>query len=108
MNVEAAEAGLNACFERRAKHGKCFQQPYFGCREFPAYFEFLPSNAAATQPVAIDQHLGWMLYDVFDLSDESPTMDTAPFISVFDATMRGGVIDVPPFTSAAVRKPGAR
>ena len=71
-------------------------------------FEFLPSNAAATQPVAIDQHLGWMLYDVFDLSDESPTMDTAPFISVFDATMRGGVIDVPPFTSAAVRKPGAR
>lgn len=28
---------FNSQFERRAKHGKCFQQPYFGCREFPAF-----------------------------------------------------------------------
>ena len=101
-------AKLNACFTRRARQGKCFQQPYFGCREFPAFFELLESHAPATQPVALDQHLGWMLYDVFDLTNESPALDTAPFISAFDATMTGGVIDVPPYTSVAVRKPGAQ
>ena len=96
---------LNACYERRAKHGKCFQQPYLGCREFPAFFESLDSTAPKAPPVALDQHLGWMLYDVFDLSNESPVLDVAPFISVFDATMIGGVIDVPAFASDAVRKP---
>ena len=96
---------LNACYERRAKHGKCFQQPYLGCREFPAFFESHDSNAPKARPVALDQHLGWMLYDVFDLANESPTLDVAPFISVFDATMIGGVIDVPAFASSAVRKP---
>jgi CRISPR-associated protein Cas5d len=46
-----------------------------------------------------------MLYDVFDLTaDESPE-SAAPFISVFDATLRAGVIDVPAFESTAVRKP---
>jgi CRISPR-associated protein Cas5d len=97
---------FNAAFERRAKHGKCFQQPYFGCREFPAFFEPLDFNAPAAPPVALDQHLGWMLYDVFDLTNESPTLDAVPFISVFDAAINGGVIDVPPYTSVAVRKPG--
>ena len=100
-------AKLNACFMRRARQGKCFQQPYFGCREFPAFFEFLESHAPATRPIALDQHLGWMLYDVFDLTTESPALGSAPSISVFDATMTGGVIDVPPYTSVAVRKPGA-
>jgi CRISPR-associated protein Cas5d len=38
---------LNACFERRAKHGKCFQQPYFGCREFPAFFRSPPARVSA-------------------------------------------------------------
>ena len=27
-----------AIFERRTKKGQCFHRPYFGCREFPAYF----------------------------------------------------------------------
>ena len=49
-----------------------------------------------------------MLYDVFDLTNESPALDSAPSISVFDATMTGGVIDVPPYTSVAVRKPGTQ
>lgn len=99
---------LNACFERRAKQGKCFQQPYFGCREFPAFFEYVEPTAAAAQPVAMDQRIGWMLYDVFDLADEAPGFDGTPFVSLFDATMNRGVIDVPEYTSAAVRKPRGR
>ncbi|HPB30939.1 MAG TPA: type I-C CRISPR-associated protein Cas5c, partial [Candidatus Sumerlaeota bacterium] len=30
--------GLENQFRRRASQGKCIYQPYFGCREFPAYF----------------------------------------------------------------------
>jgi CRISPR-associated protein Cas5d len=100
---------LNASFARRAVQGKCFQQPYFGCREFPAFFEYVEPGAPLERaPAALDQHLGWMLYDVFDLDHEAPAFDGTPFISVFDATIRGGVIDVPEFASAAVRKPRER
>jgi CRISPR-associated protein Cas5d len=57
-------------------------------------------------PVPINQHLGFMLYDVFDLaSDETPDCAT-PFVSLFDASICDGVISVPPFQSIAVRKPG--
>src|SRR4030066_1229698 len=55
-------------FERRVKHGKCFYQPFFGCREFPAYFEFTNSISQFTNPILLDLDLGWMLYDVFDLN----------------------------------------
>ncbi len=100
---------LNASFERRARQGKCFQQPYFGCREFPAFFDYLePGSPTTREPVALDQHLGWMLYDVFDLANESPTLEGKPSISLFDATIQCGVIDVPEFGSAAVRKPQER
>ena len=97
---------LNAVFERRAEHGKCFQQPYLGCREFPAFFDYVQPEMPKTPAVALDQHLGWMLYDVFDLANEAPGLDSKPFISVFDATIRNGVLEVPEFKSAEVRRPG--
>lgn len=100
------EPKLNAVFERRARQGKCFQQPYFGCREFPAYFEYLPeprsSPSSYTPP---DQHLGLMLYDVFDLSRESIRDGEPPYITLFDATLTGGAVEVPDFGSAAVKRP---
>lgn len=100
---------LNATFARRARQGKCFQQPYFGCREFPAFFEYVEPAAQITQrPVGLDQHIGWMLYDVFDLANDAPTLEGAPFISLFDATIRSGVIEVPDFSSPDVRKPEER
>jgi CRISPR-associated protein Cas5d len=96
---------LNACFQRRARAGKCFQQPYFGCREFPAFFEYLETSfPVATAP--FDQHLGFMLYDVFDLRKEVVSDKDNPFITVFDAHIRNGVLEVPPFGSDAVKKPG--
>jgi len=98
---------FNNQFERRAKQGKCFQQPYFGCREFPAFFEYVEAlDANATPPAAIDQHLGFMLYDVFDLRKEAVGNGDTPFITLFDAHVRNGVLDVPPFDSVAVKKPG--
>lgn len=98
---------LNACFERRARHGKCFQQPYFGCREFPAFFEYLPDpDSFPAQRALFDQHLGWMLYDVFDLDKDKVKANEKPFISLFEAKVAGGVLEVPAFGSEAVRKPG--
>lgn len=95
---------FNSIFERRARQGKCFQQPYFGCREFPAFFEYVQPDAGKKEAVSFGQHLGWMLYDVFDLSREI-VKDDKPFITLFDAKVVNGIIDVPPFESEAVRKP---
>lgn len=98
---------FNCQFERRAKHGKCFQQPYFGCREFPAFFKYIePEKEAVSNPTRFDQHLGFMLYDVFDLGKNTVSEKDKPFITLFDAYVRNGVLDVPPFDSAMVRKPG--
>lgn len=95
---------LNACFQRRARAGKCFQQPYFGCREFPAFFEYLESPAPATT-APFDQHLGFMLYDVFDLRKEVVREKDGPFITLFDAHVRNGVLEVPAYASVEVKKP---
>jgi CRISPR-associated protein Cas5d len=95
---------FDSMFERRAKHGKCFQQPFFGCSEFPAFFEYVQPDEKRQPPAAFDQHIGWMLYDVFDLRREV-VEDAKPFISLFDATVVNGVLEVPEFESEKVRKP---
>lgn len=93
---------LNAQFERRARQGKCFYQPYFGCREFPAYFE-LRDTPADTTTCDLDLDLGWMLYDVFDLTQQNDNQ-AKPAISVFHAQLKNGVLEVPPYPSTAVHK----
>lgn len=95
---------FGSMFERRAKQGKCFQQPFFGCSEFPAFFEYVESIEGKKSPVLLDQHIGWMLYDVFDLRRDV-VKDDAPFITLYDAIIKGGVLEVPPFESEKVRKP---
>lgn len=92
---------FNEMFSRRAARGQCFQQPYFGCREFPAYFK--PAEGP-TQPLAWDADLGWMVYDVFDLGQQA-VEDTQPFISLFQAKVKSGVMEVPHYSDPAVRKP---
>lgn len=94
---------IERSFERRAKSGQCFYQPYLGCREFTAYFELLEGNSAE-KPVAESENIGWMLYDVFDLSRPGTNVDK-PHISLFQASLRDGVLEVPPYHSPQVRKP---
>lgn len=94
---------FDAQYERRAGQGKCFYQPYFGCREFPAYFETVESGQARPTPFSVNLDLGWMLYDVFDLA-RSNDSDAAPAISVFQAKVVNGVLNVPSYGEAAVRK----
>jgi CRISPR-associated protein Cas5d len=93
---------LNAQFERRASQGKCFYQPFFGCREFPAYFELL-KTASEIPSFDLDLDLGWILYDVFDLSQANDNQ-AKPAISVFRAELKGGVLNVPDYYSPMVHK----
>lgn len=96
---------LQSQFERRAKGGKCVWQPYFGCREFPAYFEFVNADDDMAAPCRHDQDLGLMLYDVFDLSRPG-TAHSKPAISLFQAKIVGGVMEVPDYDSDEVLKTG--
>ena len=101
-SAQADVMAMDAQFVRRASHGKCFYQPYLGCREFPAWFE-LRTEETATQPIALDIDLGYMLYDVFDLGTEND-VHAKPAISVFHAQIMAGVMRVPSYEDNAVKK----
>jgi len=86
---DETEAKYAAMFERRAKKGQCFNQPYLGCREFSCSFRLVdPKNDPAT-PIAETRDLGWMLYDL----DFSEPQDPKPMF--FRARLHKGVIAVP-------------
>lgn len=105
---EAELPAFNSQFRRRAAQGKCFQQPSLGCREFVAFFRLIDTPENEPEPVAYSQDLGFMLYDVFDLSaDNHATFirdwkKVKPSISVFAASIRNGVLEVPSMTDSAV------
>jgi CRISPR-associated protein Cas5d len=105
---ESRQASLEAQFRRRAGQGKCFQQPCLGCREFPAYFELLDEHSPLGAPIDVSQDLGFMLYDVFDLSRPGTPLNERdrPYISLFRAKLERGVLEVPGFESSLVLKPG--
>ncbi len=99
----------NSQFVRRAKDGKCIMQPCFGCREFVAYFEYvqedeLKNRASDMIPVNYSHDIGFMLYDVFDLRTKN-NEHSKPFISMFKAEIRNGVLEIPPYESELVLKP---
>ncbi len=103
LGFENRQQGLEAQFRRRAANGKCVYQPCFGCREFPAYFELVEPDAPRVEPVPVDLHVGYMLYDVFDLSRPGRN-DSKPSISVFRASVSQGVLAVPDYQSPLVLK----
>jgi CRISPR-associated protein Cas5d len=77
------------CFNRRARKGRCFHQPYLGCREFPA--EFAPLEGEPPRPDASllgERDLGWMLHDIDFADGMTPRF--------FRARMVDGVVEVPP------------
>ena len=89
----------NAMFERRAKKGQCFNQPYLGCREFSCNFRLVESpEQEEKRPIYETQDLGFMLYDM-DFTDEK---DPKPMF--FRVQLNHGVIEVPPIDSEEVRR----
>lgn len=85
---DETEAKYAAMFERRARKGQCFHQPYLGCREFAADVRLVDPHAEPVQPVAETRDLGWMLYDL-DYSDP-----ITPKPEFFRAQMKDGVLIV--------------
>lgn len=86
--VDTPEKHYNIAL-RRLRKGQCFNQPYLGCREFPAEVSLvedadeLPASYYADVE---DKDLGFMLYDLDYENDMRPMF--------FRARMVHGVIDV--------------
>ncbi len=100
-----------AMFTRRAAAGQAFQQPYFGCREFPAAFELLPHDAPipATELSESERtrDLGFMLHDIAFLDDKKgKIIESSAGRRVraeprfFRAEMKDGIIEVPDFATS--------
>lgn len=81
---------------RRIESGRCYRNPYFGLKEFPANFKKCEERPPTPKELMITEDLGWMLYG-FDYSNQQ---DIKP--KFFRAEMVDGVIDV----AAIVKKEG--
>ncbi len=88
VRPDETEAKYAAMFERRAKKGQCFNQPYLGCREFSCAFRLVDPVAEPATPIAETRDLGWMLYDL----DFTNPADIKP--QFFHAQITNGVIDL--------------
>lgn len=114
MGNESEQSAYDSQFTRRAAQGKCFQQPYLGCREFVCFFRLVENLEAEPPPCNYSQSLGFMLYDVFDLQSNNHVMHVknwkavSPSVSLFAAHVDRGVLRVPEFGSDQVLKSSAR
>jgi CRISPR-associated protein Cas5d len=86
-------------FERRARKGQCFNQPYLGCREFSCEFKLVEDLSNEPAPINETRDLGFMLYD---LDFEKNLKEPPP--AFFLVQLRNGVINVPAWDSEEVRK----
>ncbi len=99
VRPDETEAKYAAMFERRAKKGQCFTQPYLGCREFSCEFRLIPdSTTNSSFPIPESRDLGWMLYDL-DFSEEKCIKPL-----FFRPVLENGAITVPHPDSEEVRK----
>jgi CRISPR-associated protein Cas5d len=100
-------------FNRRARSGQCFHQPCLGTREFPARFSLIEDDASFPASTLTDDQknrtLGWMLHDIRYLPATAADKDS--FLTgqgkrvrteprFFNADMKNGIIEVPPFDQA--------
>jgi CRISPR-associated protein Cas5d len=86
-------------FNRRARDGRCFHRPYLGCREFPADFALIEEGRPIPEvdpELSGDRDLGYILHDIDFADGMTPRF--------FRATLREGVLEVPPFEAKEVRR----
>ena len=98
-NAEETPGKYLAMFERRARKGQCFNQPYLGCREFSCNFKFVEDpDKEPVEPISENRDLGFMLYDM----DFSNPEDPQPMF--FRARLENGVVNVPSINSEEIRR----
>jgi len=88
----------NAIFERRARKGQCFNQPYLGCREFSCDFRLVNDLENEDSAIQESRDLGFMLYDL----DFSNPEDPKP--AFFRASLQEGILNIPSWESEEVRQ----
>lgn len=93
---EGTPAKYHDMFERRARRGQCFNQPYLGCREFTARFRLLDPLTEPSRPIPESLDLGWMLYDLDFTRPDNPQP------RFFHARLEQGVVHVPAWGSSEV------
>jgi len=97
---DESPAKYAAMFERRARKGQCFNQPYLGCREFSCReIKLVDPAHEPSQPepsLGGPRDLGFMLYDM----DYADPKNVRPLF--YRPTMTNGVIIVPHRTSKEV------
>lgn len=89
---------FQSIIRRRLERGQCYSMPYFGTREFPAHFQLCTALPPCPEELKGVRDLGWMLLDL-DYSDSQAI--TPRF---FRASLKDGVMTVPPFDSEEVRR----
>jgi len=85
-------------FKRRARKGQAFQQPYFGCREFPVRFELIESESDFPKPdlsLLGEKDLGFILHDLEFDQDRATKKVKSATPHFFRASMTDGVIKIP-------------
>jgi CRISPR-associated protein Cas5d len=85
-------------FNRRARRGQYFHAPCLGMREFVANFRLLEADESLPDgdlQMGLDRDLGWMLHDIDFADGMTPRF--------FRARIVGGVVQVPPWGSEAVK-----
>ena len=72
LTEKAAEEGMPdevsakyaSMFERRARQGQCYHNPYFGLKEFPCDFRLVDrEEKVGDRPINVTKDLGIMFYD---------------------------------------------
>ncbi|HCD36190.1 MAG TPA: type I-C CRISPR-associated protein Cas5 [Chlorobium sp.] len=91
-------AKYQGMFERRARKGQCFNQPYLGCREFSCNFRLVDNADHERAPILETRDLGFMLYDLDFKNPESPSP------AFYRPQIINGIIDVPSWDSEEVKK----
>jgi CRISPR-associated protein Cas5d len=94
-------------FRRRAEKGQYFHHPYLGNREFPAFFELLTDFPPCSEELHGVRDLGYLLHDIIYSpstrgkiveSNQGRRLNAEP--RFFRATLRDGVLSVPPLEEA--------
>lgn len=88
---DEAPQKYNSIFERRASTGQCFTQPYFGIREYVAFFKLIETHKITVKPIDRSADLGIMFYDW----DWEHKIDGNPGRIFYHARMNNGVINLP-------------
>lgn len=96
QRLSCPEAKHLDTFNRRARDGRAFMQPYFGCREFPVRFTLLEEGVPEPQDALPEdernRELGYMLHDLDYKNNMSPRF--------FRAKLVNGLMRVPDWKEA--------